>query len=230
MSRTLSSPWRIYGRSIALVLAVLFAVGAAGHARAATLPLMLRLTPWFSLLTGLLVLAPSLAASSWRLPAWVAGTYAFTFVAEATGVATGLVFGEYVYGPVMGARWLGVPLVIAFNWVMVVHGCVCVAGRMVPRRFGGLRVHAVVGLAALGAVLFDGLLEPVAIRLDYWQWAGGNVPMLNYVAWFAIAALAAPFHPRVLRQAHGLGSEGRLAAFYVAAQAVFFLVLRLVVP
>jgi bisanhydrobacterioruberin hydratase len=227
MSKKLSSPWRMYGRATAFVLAVLFAVGTAGHAHEASLPLMLRLTPWFSLLTGLAVVAPALAASSWRFPAWVAGTYGFTFVAEAAGVATGMVFGTYEYGPTMGAAWLGVPLVIAFNWAVVVHGCVCIACRVVPRTFGNRRKGAIVLLAAAGAVAFDWVMEPAAIRLDYWTWVGGDIPLQNYVAWFAIAALAAPFHPRVLRQARDLGTEGRLAAFFVAAQVAFFAALRL---
>ena len=59
MSLLRSSSWRIYERAAALGLAVLYAVGAAGHAMAPTLPWMLRMTPGFLLATAALATAPS---------------------------------------------------------------------------------------------------------------------------------------------------------------------------
>ena len=56
----MSGVWRIYARSAVFVLAVLFAVGIAGHALPSALPLMLFLTPIYFLL--------SLIATSARLP------------------------------------------------------------------------------------------------------------------------------------------------------------------
>lgn len=227
MNRNLTGAWRLYVRTILFVLAILFSVGAAGHAGSATLPLMLRLTPGFSLLTGALVVAPSLAAGGWRFALWVAGAYAFTLLAEVAGVATGAVFGEYVYGSTLGWAWRGVPLIIAFNWVMVVNGAICLAGWIVPARAGSWRTPALILLTGALAAAFDFLMEPVAIRLDYWTWAGGAIPLQNYAAWFVIAGLAAAVHPRRLRAAGDLGTTGRLAGMYVAMQAVFFAVLRL---
>lgn len=229
MNEPLPGAWRVYVRAVVFVLAVLFTVGAVGHAVPESLPWMLVLTPGFSLLTGLLVAAPSVAAGGWRFGIWVAAAYAFTFLAEAAGVATGAIFGEYAYGPTLGWAWRGVPLIIAFNWVMVVNGAVCLAGRALPPGLGGWRKPAIVLLTGLLAALFDFLMEPVAIRLDYWHWAGdGSIPFQNYVAWFVIAAAAAAVHPRQLRRSCDLGTTGRLAGIYVAMQAVFFLALRMV--
>ena len=228
MNATLSGAWRLYARAVVFVLAALFAVGAAGHALPAALPLMLAVTPGFSLLTGALVVAPSLAAGGRRFAGWVAGAYALTFLVEAAGVATGAIFGDYVYGPALGWQWGGVPLLIAFNWVMVVNGAVCLAGRIVPPRAGVGRKVAVPLLAGLIAAAFDGVMEPVAIRLDYWTWADGTIPFQNYAAWFALAAILAAAHPRQLRTARDLGTHGRLAGIYVAMQAVFFMALRVV--
>ena len=227
MNENLPGGWRVYVRSVVFVLAVLFAVGIAGHALPAALPLMLVLTPGFSLLTGALVVAPSLAAGGRRFAAWVAGAYVLTFLVEAAGVATGAIFGDYAYGPTLGWKCADVPLIIAFNWVMVVNGAVCLAGRILPPRAGVGRKVAIPLLAGLIAAAFDFLMEPVAIRLDYWQWTGGGgIPFLNYATWFVLATALSAVHPRQLRRACDLGTTGRLAGIYVGMQAVFFLALR----
>ncbi len=218
----------MYARATAFVLAVLFAVGAAGHAVAHTLPWMLVLTPGFLLMTSAAVAAPSLAADGRRFVLWAAGAYALTFAAEAVGVATGAVFGEYGYGPTLGWKLLGVPVIIAFNWVMVVNGAVCIAGRILASRAGAGRRFALPLLAGTIAVAFDWVMEPAAIRLDYWTWAGGGIPLQNYAAWFVLAAVLAAVHPRQLQRACELGTTGRLAGLYVILQTAFFGVLRLV--
>ena len=38
-------------------------------------------------------------------------------------------------------------------------------------------------------VLLDWLIEPVAVKYDFWQWTNTVVPMQNYIAWFIISAL-----------------------------------------
>ncbi len=217
----------MYARATAFVLAVLFAVGAAGHVVAQTLPWMLALTPGFLLLTGVLAAAPSLAADGRRFARWTAGAYALTFAAEAVGVATGAVFGEYVYGPTLGWKVLDVPVIIAFNWVMVVNGAVCIALRIGRFGAGGRRWLALPLLAGAISAAFDWVMEPVAIRLDYWTWAGGTIPLQNYAAWFVLAAVLAAVHPRQLQRACELGTTGRLAGIYVLLQAAFFGALRL---
>ena len=217
----------MYARAMAFVLAVLFAVGTAGHLVAHTLPWMLVLTPGFLLLTSGAVAVPSLAADGRRFALWAAGAYALTFAAEAVGVATGAVFGEYVYGPTLGWKVWDVPVIIAFNWVMVVNGAICIAGRILSLRAAPGRRIALPLLAGAIAAAFDWVMEPVAIRLDYWTWAGGSIPLQNYAAWFVLAAGLAAFHPRQLQRACELGTTGRLAGVYVVLQAAFFGTLRL---
>lgn len=227
MNPDLTGAWRVYARTAVVVLAGLFSVGAAGHVVPSVLPLMLLLTPWFLLLNSALVAAPALADGGGRLARWMLAAYGFTFLVEAAGVASGAIFGAYAYGPTLGWAWHGVPLIIAFNWVMVVHGAVCLAGRVVPVQAGRMRTPAIVALTGVLATAFDFLLEPVAIRLDYWTWAGGAIPLQNYAAWFVIAALMAAVHPRRVQPSCALGTAGRLAGAYVALQALFFLALRL---
>ena len=218
----------MYARAMAFVLAVLFAVGTAGHLVAHTLPWMLVLTPGFLLLTSGAVAVPSLAADGRRFALWAAGAYALTFAAEAVGVATGAVFGEYVYGSTLGWQAWDVPVIIAFNWVMVVNGAICIAGRILSLRAAPGRRIALPLLAGAIAAAFDWVMEPVAIRLDYWTWAGGGIPLQNYAAWFVLATVLAAVHPRQLQRACELGTTGRLAGLYVVLQAGFFGALRLI--
>ena len=81
-------------------------------------------------------------------------------------------------------------------------------------------------LAAALATAFDFLLEPVAVRLDYWRWRDGVIPLQNYVAWFLTAGLVAILHPRLERSRCELGTQGRLAGYFLATQAGFFALLR----
>ena len=36
-------------------------------------------------------------------------------------------------------------------------------------------------------VLLDVMIEPVAIRLDFWHWQAGDIPTQNYLMWFVVA-------------------------------------------
>lgn len=227
MKEHLPGSWRLYGRVVAFVLVAMYAVGAVGHLLPTERPLMLFLTPVYLLFMGVLVVLPSLVIERWRFGVWMVFAYVLTFLVEAAGVATGSIFGAYKYGPTLGGDVHGVPLVIAFNWMLVVNGSVCFSARVVPRGAGGWRRPAIVGLAGLLAVAFDFIMEPVAMRLDYWQWTLGAVPFQNYLAWFVLAGCLAAFHPRHRHDSAEIGCGGNLAWFYVAVQAAFFAVLRL---
>lgn len=213
-----------YEKAAALVIALLFAVGTAGHLWSPTLPLMLAMTPWFLLLCGAAVIAPAVRAEGARLAVWALAAWAATFGLEALGVATGLVFGAYVYGPSLGPMALEVPLVIAFNWVLVTHGAFVLA-----RRVSRNAVAATV-LTGLFAAAFDWVMEPAAIRLGYWTWDGADIPLRNYLAWFLIAAAAALFRSMFVKTPaaeRGKRPGEYLALAWLAVQAVFFALLRL---
>ncbi len=218
--------WTLYSRVAGLVMLVVFTVGALRHAVESELPQMLRLTPWVTFGSGVAAVLPALAGGGWPFLLWCAGVYAFTFTAEAVGVATGAVFGAYTYGATLGPAWLGVPVLIAFNWVLVVHGAVCLAAWVIPEGGGVRRRLAVVLLGALVATGFDFIMEPVAIRLDYWTWAGGGIPVQNYAAWFSIALAAAALHPHPAGNTRGPGVGGRLAVLFLVIQSLFFVALR----
>jgi bisanhydrobacterioruberin hydratase len=203
------------------VYLLFFTVGSIGHHIEATRSLMLTLTPYTLLLFGASALLPDLFGKNGALLLWAAATYAFTFAAEAVGVATGAIFGSYRYGPTLGLAVVEVPLIIGYNWVLVVLGSVLVVKRLGERIgvSGAKRFVVMIAspiLVGLIAVLFDLMLEPVAIAFDYWRWEGVAVPLENYVAWFAIAAIVSiPFF------ALKIESRSRVPVVYLAVQALF---------
>lgn len=200
------------------ILAALYAVGLVGHLVPATRRLMLSLTPWTLTLCGLAVTARAFTAFRPAALIWMAATAVVSFAFEAVGTATGRIFGPYRYGPTLGPSLFRVPLVIAFNWMLVV--------------LGGLSLSHVLGLpaplrpvtAAAVAALFDFVMEPVAVRLDYWTWTtpDGRIPWRNYAAWFLIAFAAATAWT-LLR----LPPPSAVPASYLAIQAAFFTLLRI---
>ena len=111
MNQPTSKTWTGYSQIVGGVLLLLYTVGVVGHNVTATLPLMIWLTPGFLLLTATLATLPAAAVGRGKFLVWLTGAYGCTFAAEALGVATGLIFGHYEYGPALGWSWLGVPLI-----------------------------------------------------------------------------------------------------------------------
>jgi putative membrane protein len=177
----------MFNHSIKAVYAVaflilFFAVGIAGLAIPASHSLFVRLTP-LSLLLSLSVLL--LFHTEWKLRLVI--YFLIVFVAglllEAIGVNTGVIFGEYAYGPVLGIKIWGTPLMIGVNWLMLTYTTWDMTGRIrIPVAF---RVTA----AAAIMVIFDFIMEPVAISMDMWKWTGDAIPLQNYLAWFVISLM-----------------------------------------
>ena len=202
-------------RAAAGIIAIFYLVGIAGHLYSATLPLMIRLTPWVLMIFGLYGFAVILKGASRRVIAWALAAYLFTFAMEVLGVATGAVFGAYRYGQTLGLMLFEVPVVIGFNWMIIVLALSAEVFRHIRNPFAGTL------LVGVGATLFDWVMEPAAIALDYWQWEGGSIPAQNYAAWFLIAALWA-FIYRMLN----LATKSRLGLIFVGIQLFFFIALR----
>ncbi len=194
-----------------------FASGALAHTLPAVLPVTRYTTDGLLLvINGLLLYSIYQRNQDWRLLGWLVGAYSFTFAAEAVGVATGALFGAYAYGPTMWWQWLGVPFVIALNWCALTLATNEVALRITARPV------AAALLASAFLALYDVAIEPVAIKLDYWQWAAGTIPLQNYIMW-AIVALLISLPLQLLR----IRFRSPLLLVYLLAQLFFFLVLNL---
>jgi len=112
-------------------------------------------------------------------------TFLIGFFIEVLGVHTGIIFGQYHYGKTLGIQLFDVPLVIGANWFILVYS----SGHIIQKQFKGLSPsfgHNVL-LAIVAATLMvclDVMIEPVAIRLDFWHWDLNKIPLQNYIGWF----------------------------------------------
>jgi putative membrane protein len=200
---------------LSIFLSVFYGVGLLGHFLPSTRPLMLTVTPYFLFVFALIPLVPVVRERRYGVYLWSLATLVITFFLEALGTHTGLIFGPYSYGPTLGLKLFQVPIVIALNWLIVIMAVLCLTASIHSSFLAALLVGA-------GAVLFDFVMEPVAIALDYWTWQTVTIPLQNYLAWFGIAFAAALVF-RLVR----LRVDTRIPPLYVAVQFVFFLVLRL---
>lgn len=107
------------------------------------------------------------------------------FGIEVAGVQTQMIFGNYWYETTLGYKIWGVPLLIAINWLIVIYTSQAVVS------FFKLSPLLHILLATVLTVGLDVLIEPIAIRFDFWDWAGGVVPLQNYLGW---AGTALVFH------------------------------------
>jgi putative membrane protein len=102
---------------------------------------------------------------------------------ELIGVHTGLLFGDYKYGLNLGPKLWDVPLVIGINWgVLTVTAASATHSLKLPHT---LKII----LNAFILVIFDFVMEPVAMKSDFWSWNNNSIPFFNYVCWFFIAVI-----------------------------------------
>jgi len=146
-------------------------------------PLLIGLTIWL-VIEYLLTMS---AANRLHFLFWSIGIIVAGFLLEFLGVKTGAIFGQYQYGDVLKPQIAGVPVSIGFAWLGLVLSSFAVAKYLLSR-FANKGI-VVVFLAAALMVAFDLLMEPVAIRLGYWHWVGGQPGIQNYIVWFLAGIL-----------------------------------------
>ncbi|PKL27846.1 MAG: hypothetical protein CVV46_09530 [Spirochaetae bacterium HGW-Spirochaetae-2] len=207
-----------FQRWIVLLLPAFYLMGFLFHLWDATFPLMLAMTPYTILGTAILGFLPDVVTRNRKLLLWAAGTFAITLFLEILGVATGAVFGSYTYGPTLGFPVMDVPLLIGINWTLIIMGAAMLVERLTNNPW-----QVALGTAAI-TVVFDWIMEPVAIALDYWSWSSSTIPLQNYIAWFVIAFVFATIFSRMK-----LKTASPIPSLIVVVQALFFSLLRLLV-
>jgi putative membrane protein len=164
---------------------------------------------------------------------FLATSFVLGIIVEIAGVNTGIIFGDYAYGKVLGLAIKGVPVLIGINWFLIIYCCgisintlLMKAIRRVAADTGKppvtLKALSVITDGATLAVFFDWLMEPVAVKLGYWVWNGdGSIPMLNYICWFVVSLLMlAVFHFAKFNK------QNKFAVNLLLIQGMFFLLLR----
>jgi putative membrane protein len=149
-------------KMVILVL-IIYIVGIAGM----TIPVTGEF--FVSLIPGVLILSLILSLSFHRQP-WdlkTIGVFSaivlFSWIIEAAGVSTGMIFGNYTYGPGLGLRFLETPLMIGLNWLLLVYGSSCIAESLPLNQVGKILS------ASLLMVVYDLVLELAAPALGMWR-------------------------------------------------------------
>lgn len=160
-------------------------------------------------------------------------TFLVGFTAEIIGVNTSVLFGHYQYGNVLGTKYFGVPLLIGINWFIIIYCTGVIANQLYEWSNKKLteanaEVKPVVRFVsfiidgALLATMFDFIIEPVAVKMGFWQWLdNGEIPFYNYACWFFISVLLLTVF-RLLP----FDKSNRLAVHLFIVQVLFFLLLR----
>ncbi len=158
-------------------------------------------------------------------------TIAIGIAVEIIGVNTKLLFGDYSYGTVLGFKIKNVPLIIGVNWFITIYCCgVCIHTLLIKAITKistdtatppmTLKALSVIVDGATMAVFFDWLIEPVAVKLGYWKWAG-EIPFYNYLCWFIVSlVLLTIFHFCKFNK------QNKFAVHLLMIQVMFFLLLR----
>lgn len=221
---------RINKQDIATAVAVFFhAIGMIGllyYDKA----FFIRATP-FNLLLSFALLLWTQEEKDARFLFFAFCCFSVGLIAELIGVNTGLLFGDYAYGNALGFRWQQVPLLIGVNWFIIIYCCGISVHTLLTKLINRLQLEegdprrsikalSVIFDGATLAVFFDWLMEPVAVKLGYWSWAGA-IPLFNYLCWFIVSLLLlAVFHLIKFKK------QNKFAVNLLLIQLMFFLVLR----
>lgn len=198
------------------IIAIFYLVGIIGMAIPAVRPYFQMLTPFHLILSTVILL---LFHKEWSSNFFLFSALAFLigFGAEVVGVQTGLIFGDYTYGTVLGPKVLGVPLMIGVNWFLLVY----VTGALFIKYISNDILAA--AMAAIIMVFLDFLIEPVAIALDFWTWHSDGIPLSNYIGWFAVAFLIQIIYRKI-----PFTKSNPIAVFLLICLVVFFGILAVV--
>lgn len=102
---------------------------------------------------------------------------------ELAGVKTGAIFGAYFYGEILQPTLWNIPVAIGFAWLGMIICSAAISQHLLPAHYSNRPAISAVLIAML-MVIFDWCMEPAAMKLGYWTWRDGNIPLRNYLAWF----------------------------------------------
>jgi putative membrane protein len=162
------------------ILVIFYTVGTVGILREASREQFLSLS-FFNLLLSFSVLVVGRNNRSWLFYAFVVLCYLIGLTVEYIGVHTGLLFGEYQYGENLGLKFMGIPLIIGINWAMLV----LTSGSFLVHFKRGNWLKSMLAAGLMTGL--DAIMEPVAMKSDFWQWKNDVIPLYNYVCWFFIS-------------------------------------------
>lgn len=112
-----------------------------------------------------------------------------SFLMEEIGVRTGLVYGPYHYGDLLGFKLGHVPAIIPLAWFMMIYPSWATARALMR----GVDMRSAQGMAAVALVAamvmtaWDTVMDPGMASAGNWIWERGGpyfgVPIRNYFGW-----------------------------------------------
>jgi putative membrane protein len=139
----------------------------------------------------------------------------FALAIEYTGLVTGWPYGHFEYTGELGARIFGIlPWTVGFSWTPLMLGAVAMVYPFTHSKTLRILLPVVV------LVVFDLLLDPVAVSVGMWQFAEQGiyygVPFRNFVGWGISGLIGSQisyflFSHATAKQIAGLGTS-----FYIS--------------
>jgi putative membrane protein len=205
---------------VAIAIIVLFhLVGLIGFYVPALQPAFIKIVPFFILLmVGVICFSHQEFDAKFAI--FIALVVLFGYGAEWKGVNKHTLFGDYSYGNTLGIKYDDVPLIIGFNWLLTTYA-VGVFMRYIIEGYASMRIIG----GALLMVFFDMLIEPVAVKFDYWHWHIGNsqltAPISNFIDWFFVGLILLTAF-----ELFQFKKQSRVGVVMFAAQVLFFILMR----
>lgn len=200
-----------------ILLGIFFSVGITGIALPASRGTFTSLTPVALLLSIAALLLFHKPYDVIKEILFFIFIFITAFIIEAIGVKTGRIFGIYRYETGLGPKIFETPLMIGANWALLVYCTSVIADRFPVSDF----LKIIAGSAIMLA--YDFMLELAAPVMHMWSFEDNVVPWRNYASWFLLAVI---FHS--LLRLTGIRTENRIAPFVLYVQAVFFIILILI--
>lgn len=166
------------------------------------------------LISGLVLLIDEqLSSYKWKV---ILSIFIIGYLIELIGTKTGILFGNYHYGSSLGYKILGVPLIIALNWVITISASSSISKRLIK---SSLILQALI--SAVLCTVLDVIIEPVAEKYNFWIWENGAIPLFNYICWFGFSFIFS------LLYLYRNPSINKTASNIYVIWLVFFLILNL---
>lgn len=202
-------------RWIRIILLILYIVGAVGMLMPSTRTSFVQLSA-LNLAISFAGLIANRKTDRTTFLVFLSIAFVIGITVELIGVHTSYLFGSYYYGNSLGWKWYGVPVIIGLNW-----GILTVTSAAVIHRLQ-FNKHIEAILSAILMVVFDYILEPVAIKLDYWQWTEGEIPVFNFICWMGVSYLLQWIYQRMR-----LAEVNKVAESLFLMMFIFFTLLML---
>ena len=156
-------------------------IGVIGIAIPYTRDLVISLTP-INLIISLAALLYGSNSQPYRLIRIFIPVFLIGLIIEIIGIQTGFPFGSYTYGSPLGPKIFDTPILIGVNWFMLSY-----LFYFITQIIKSPILRILISSSLM--TVMDYLIEPIAIKLDYWSWLGNSIPFSNYFAWFVISVV-----------------------------------------